>query len=212
MSNPSDSKPDSKLCIIKAAASLFAKLGLDKCSTREIAKQSDSNISLISYYFGGKEGLYKEVMRSFALEVKTNAQVLFDDMGKKELTPEIFIEYMGRIIENVISTREKNSEMSKIFAREKLAGLPFAREVFEEVFYPLIQNFYRLIENGQKKSFVRDDVNPALLFIIITEGIWGFYELMECEIKVSQDCKKLVQDPDELKKQILSIYIRGVLK
>lgn len=56
MSSSPDPKPDSKLCIMRAAVTLFAKLGLDKCSTREIAKQSDSNISLISYYFGGKRG------------------------------------------------------------------------------------------------------------------------------------------------------------
>ncbi len=54
---------DSKICILQVAAKLFAKLGLDKCSTREIAKEAKANISLISYYSGGKEGLYREVMR-----------------------------------------------------------------------------------------------------------------------------------------------------
>lgn len=210
MSN--EPKSDSKVCIIKAAAVLFAKLGLDKCSTREIAKQSDSNISLISYYFGGKEGLYKEVMRSYALEVKSSAQHLINDMEKKDLTIESFVDHMGRFVENVINTRLKNAEMSKIFAREKLAGLPYAREVYEEIFYPLIQNFFKLIESGQKKGFVKKDVNPALLFIAVTESIWGFYELMDCEISLSQDCRSLIQDPNELKNQILNIYLRGVLK
>ena len=212
MVSPPDSKSDSKLCILKAAASLFAKLGLDKCSTREIAKQSDSNISLISYYFGGKVGLYKEVMRSFALEVKSNAQHLIDDMGKADLTIDDFHQYMGRFVENVINTRVKNAEMSKIFAREKLNGLPYAREVYEEIFYPLIRNFYKLVEAGQKKGFVKEDINPPLLFIAITEAVWGFYELMECEINLSQDCKNLALNPVELKNQILNIYLRGVLK
>lgn len=205
MTIPPDSKSDSKLCILKAAASLFAKLGLDKCSTREIAKQSDSNISLISYYFGGKEGLYKEVMRSYALEVKSNAQHLIDDMGKADLTSEMFNNYMGRFVENVINTRVNNAEMSKIFAREKLTGLPFAREVYEEIFYPLIQNFFKLVEAGQKKGFVKEDVYPPLLFILITEAVWGFYEMMECEINLSQDCKALAVNPVELKNQILNI-------
>ena len=212
MTIPPDSKSDSKLCILKAAASLFAKLGLDKCSTREIAKQSDSNISLISYYFGGKEGLYKEVMRSYALEVKSNAQHLIDDMGKADLTIEMFNIYMGRFVENVINTRLNNAEMSKIFAREKLTGLPYAREVYEEIFYPLIKNFFRLVEVGQKKGFVKEDVYPPLLFILITEAVWGFYEMMECQINLSNDCKDLALNPVELKNQILNIYLRGVLK
>lgn len=212
MTIPPDSRSDSKLCILKAAASLFAKLGLDKCSTREIAKQSDSNISLISYYFGGKEGLYKEVMRSYALEVSSNAQHLIDDMGKADLTIEMFNIYMGRFVENVINTRVNNAEMSKIFAREKLTGLPYAREVYEEIFYPLIKNFFRLVEAGQKKGFVKEDVYPPLLFILITEAVWGFYEMMECQINLSSDCKDLAINPVELKNQILSIYLRGVLK
>lgn len=208
------SSPDSnsKLCIIKAAATLFAKLGLDKCSTREIAKQSDSNISLISYYFGGKEGLYKEVMRSYALEVKSNAQHLVDDIQKKDITAEVFMEYMEKFIENVISTRLKNPEVSKIFSREKLAGLPYAREIYQEIFYPLILNFYRLVETGQKKGFVKAEVNPALLFISVTEAIGGFFELMECDINLSHDCKSLAKDPNKLKNQLLNIYIRGILK
>ena len=212
MTIPPDSKSDSKLCILNAAASLFAKLGLDKCSTREIAKQSDSNISLISYYFGGKEGLYKEVMRSYALEVKSNAQHLIDDMGKADLTIEMFNIYMGRFVENVINTRVNNAEISKIFAREKLTGLPYAREVYEEIFYPLIQNFFKLVEVGQKKGFVKEDVYPPLLFILITEAVWGFYEMMECQINLSNDCKDLALNPVELKNQILNIYLRGVLK
>ena len=212
MTIPPDSKSDSKLCILKVAASLFAKLGLDKCSTREIAKQSDSNISLISYYFGGKEGLYKEVMRSYALEVKSNAQHLIDDMGKADLTIEMFNEYMGRFVENVINTRVNNAEMSKIFAREKLTGLPYAREVYEEIFYPLIKNFFKLVEAGQKKGFVKEDVYPPLLFILVTEAVWGFYEMMECQINLSNDCKDLALNPIELKNQILNIYLRGVLK
>ena len=212
MSSNVDSKADSKLCILKAAVSLFAKLGLDKCSTREIAKQSDANISLISYYFGGKEGLYKEVMRAHALEIKESASQIVEDMRNTELTRETFIADMGKVIGNIIGTRLRNPEMSQIFSREKLAGFPYAKEVHEEIFYPLILNFYQLVYTGQKKGFVKPDINPALLFIAISEGIWGFYEIMECNTKLSDDCADLRRDPEQLKNQLLDIYITGVLK
>lgn len=206
------SSTDSKLCIIKTATSLFAKLGLDKCSTREIAKQSDTNISLISYYFGGKEGLYREVMRSYALEIRSNTQHIVKNIQKNDMTKEAFIENMGDIILNIINSRLANPEMSKIFSREKLAGLPHSKEIHEEIFYPMILSFYSLIETGQAIGFVKKEINPALLFIVIAEGIWGFYELMECETSLSQDCKNLAQDPVLLKNQLLNIYLMGVLK
>lgn len=212
MSASSDSKSDSRLCILKAAATLFAKLGLDKCSTREIAKQSDANISLISYYFGGKEGLYKEVMRWHATEVKESCRQLVELIQNSDLTREEFVEDFSRIIDNMIQTRLSNPEMSQIFSREKLAGFPHAREIHEEIFYPLILNFYQLIFTGQKKGYVRPEVNPALLFIMLTEGIWGFYEIMECQTKLNRDCEELMRDPQQLKKQLLDIYMTGVLK
>lgn len=151
-------------------------------------------------------------MRSYALEIKANAQHLTDDMQKGELDLESFKDYMSKFITNIINTRLRNPEMSKIFSREKLAGLPYAKEVHKEIFYPLILNFYNLIEMGQKKGFVKSDINPALLFIAITEGIWGFFELMECETNFNKDCENLVQDPIQLKNQLLNIYLTGVLK
>lgn len=212
MSSSPDSKTDSKHCIIQAAVKLFARLGLDKCSTREIAKQSDSNISLISYYFGGKEGLYKEVMRAHALEIKENAQKIISQMNHEELTREIFLENIGRVVMNIINTRVNNPEMSQIFSREKLAGMPFSKEVHEEIFYPLVLNFYKLIETAQKKGIVKEEVNPALFFIMLSEGVWGFYEIMECKTNLSKDCDFYLKNPVELKNQILNIYVTGVLK
>jgi len=212
MSFSDNVKLGSKFCIVKVAAKLFAKLGLDKCSTREIAKQSGANISLISYYFGGKEGLYKEVMYAHALEIKAQAQPLVDDIQSAEITREIFIEDVAKIILNIINSRLKSPEICKIFSREKLAGLPHSREIHEEIFYPLILNFYRLIEIGQKKGFVKIEINPALLFITLTEGIWGFYEMVECDTRLSRDCKNLAEDSELLKNQLLSIYLSGVLK
>lgn len=207
-----DTKSDSKSSIIKVATQLFASLGLDKCSTREIAKQSDTNISLISYYFGGKEGLYKEVMRAYALEVSGDAQPIINEIQRQDITKEIFTQEMSKIISTVIGGRVKNPEMSKILSREKLAGLPYSKEIHEEIFYPLILNFYHLIKTGQKKGFIKTEINPALLFIMITEGIWGFYEIMECDTKLSRDGEKLSQDTEELKQQVLNIFLTGVLK
>ena len=211
MSSSDEPKNDSKKCILKAAASLFARLGLDKCSTREIAKEADANISLISYHFGGKEGLYKEVMRSYALEIKEQAQKIIKNIETTEITREIFIEDMGKVVENIIQTRLKNPELSKILTREKLAGLPHSREIHSEIFYPLIQNFYKLIEIGQKNGFVKPDINPALFFILMSEGIWGFFVISECNTKLSNDCENLLNNTEKLKKQILDLFLTGVL-
>lgn len=197
---------------MQTASRLFAKLGLDKCSTREIAKDSDSNISLISYYFGGKEGLYKEVMREHALEVKKNVQGMVEEIDTQPITKELFIKNITFMIDHMIQTYNKNPEISKIFAREKLAGFPHSREIHAEIFYPLITQFFKLFKSGQAQGFVKKDIHPALFFISLSEAIWGFYILMECETPLVGDCQDLLDSPQKLRDQFMNIYLKGVLE
>lgn len=211
MSTDAQNKLNAKKCILDAAAKLFAKLGLDKCSTREIAKESDSNISLISYYFGGKEGLYREVMRNHANEIKESVQQNLERCQYKPGTKEYFVEQVSMAIENMIRFRVNYPDMAKIFAREKLTGMMHAKEIHEEIFYPMMQNFFAAFTEGQQKGYIKPGVDPILFFMALSEGIWGFFQMSECEMKLSQDCKKLAQNFDEVKNQFLKIYLTGVL-
>ena len=212
MSAAEDSKAHSKFCIIDVATKLFAKLGLDKCSTREIAKHSKTNVSLISYYFGGKEGLYKEVMRAHALQTRDQVQDYINEDDLANLTREKFVQNITQIVDHLIKQQTENPEITKIFSREKLAGLPFSKEIHSEIFYPLIQKFYKLFEAAQKQGVVKKEVNPALFFIALSEGIWGFFTIMDCDLLIANDCRSLHKDPVLLRDQILSIYLTGVLK
>jgi AcrR family transcriptional regulator len=212
MSSFSHSKTDSKFCILGVATRLFAKLGLDKCSTREIAKQSDINVSLISYYFGGKEGLYKEVLRNHALKIKEGVQKTVDNFEFTSLTREQFIDDMSQVVDHLIQSQLHNPEMTKIIAREKLAGFPHAKEIHSEIFYPLIQKFYRLFEAGQRAGFVKKEVSPALFFLILSESICGVFNMMEVDLPLTRDCEKFFKDPAILRQQIISIFLTGVLQ
>lgn len=47
--------------LLRSAEILFAEKGFAGTSTREISKEADVNISMISYYFGSKEKLYEKI-------------------------------------------------------------------------------------------------------------------------------------------------------
>jgi len=49
--------------LLKAALDSFLSDEYHKVTTRLIAEKADSNISMIRYYFGSKEGLYEEMIR-----------------------------------------------------------------------------------------------------------------------------------------------------
>ena len=48
--------------ILAAAALVFARKGYGAAGIREIAREAGVNISMISYYFGGKAGVLKEII------------------------------------------------------------------------------------------------------------------------------------------------------
>lgn len=56
-------KKDLRSSIIAAATRLFAERGLNGVSIRELATAAGVSISMISYYFEGKEGLYSSVLQ-----------------------------------------------------------------------------------------------------------------------------------------------------
>lgn len=202
---------DAKKCLLNAAAKLFSRQGLEKTSTRDLAKESNSNISLISYHFGGKEGLYKEVLREFALDIQKNVTAMFAEYEKCEMTKELFVEEMAKIIDHVISMRRDNPEICLMLAREKLEGMPLSKDIHEEIFFPMGQKFIKLIVRAQKKNIVRPDIHPPLFFIMLMEGVFGFFESLNCDTSLRKDYVELEKNVDLLKEQILRIYLQGAL-
>lgn len=53
---------NSKQKILNAATKLFAHKGFDAVSVREICKEANANLCLISYHFGGKQELYNAII------------------------------------------------------------------------------------------------------------------------------------------------------
>ena len=60
--------------IIKAAIRIFAEDGYEGASIRHIVARADVNQAAINYHFGGKEGLYRAVLKS-ALEALLQGEV-----------------------------------------------------------------------------------------------------------------------------------------
>jgi AcrR family transcriptional regulator len=60
--------------IIRAAERLFAERGYDRTSIRAIVAKAHVNQAAINYHFAGKDGLYREVLRS-AFRTLTEGQV-----------------------------------------------------------------------------------------------------------------------------------------
>ena len=58
----------SRARMLEAAGRLFASQGYASVSTRALAKEARVNLSAIAYHFGGKDGLYRAVLRQLIAE------------------------------------------------------------------------------------------------------------------------------------------------
>ena len=56
-------RKDFRNSLISTATRLFAERGLNGVSIRELSTAAGVSISMISYYFEGKEGLYSSVLQ-----------------------------------------------------------------------------------------------------------------------------------------------------
>ena len=65
--------------LIMSAIGLFAEYGYDKVSIRQIAADAGANSSMISYYFGSKQGLYEAILRELINNFDEFIGVLCDE-------------------------------------------------------------------------------------------------------------------------------------
>jgi AcrR family transcriptional regulator len=55
--------PATSAQLVAAAAEVFAAAGFRGATVRDICRQAGANVAAVNYHFGGKEGLYEEVLR-----------------------------------------------------------------------------------------------------------------------------------------------------
>lgn len=118
--------------ILWAATEVFAKDGFEGASVREICKLAKINISMISYYFGGKKGLYEKVVAKIAENV---INYMRNALSIKEM-PENFnhfskqerISFLNKALENLLdyfySDKISDSEIMIFFREQITAGIP----------------------------------------------------------------------------------------
>lgn len=145
--------------IIQVATNLFAHKGFEGASIRNICNEAQVNVSLISYYFGGKKELYKKVVDSIVKKVldnmcpeKIESQIdLFKKSSKNEQI-EIFISVVGKLIDFFYSNIISDEEIMIIFREQITSGIPINSQG-----YVIFKNLLALIldknENDREVIF-----------------------------------------------------------
>lgn len=94
---------NSKQRILQVATKLFAKQGFDGTSIRQICKEAEANICMISYFWGGKQELYNGIIEDLVEKQTEYAKTFIDfDIEPVTLNKTEQINLLMKIIDKII--------------------------------------------------------------------------------------------------------------
>lgn len=148
---------DKQLEILQVAERLFTQMGFDGASVRDIAKEANINVAMISYYFGSKERLLEALIISRISSMKLQIENLF----KENLSP---FEKIDRLIELYITRMNKNRGMYQIIHFEiSLKKRAINCEAFNEVKKENLELLENVIKEGQQAGIFAKNINIAMI-------------------------------------------------
>lgn len=148
---------DKQIDILQAAEKLFAEEGFDGASIRNIAKEANVNIAMISYYFGSKEKLLEALIIHRTSGMKMQLENIFNE----NLSP---LEKVDRLIDLYISRINKNKCMYQIVhfelsTKKRIMDM----KSFIDIKLQNVEAFKKIIREGQDMGVFRKDVNIVLI-------------------------------------------------
>jgi len=152
--------------ILSTAERLFSTKGFDGTSVRDIADDAGVNIAMISYYFGSKEKLMEALFEQRTTNIKVKVESLlkdenFNPFQKVELLAEDFI------------TRIMNKKrFFKIMMCEQVINKnPVILSLINDLKKKNLEEFNKLIKDGQQKGVFKKDVDILILMNILIGSI-----------------------------------------
>jgi AcrR family transcriptional regulator len=203
------STKEARARLLSAVQSLASRHGIEGTSTREIANEAGCNISLISYYFGGKEGLYKEALHSYAEEVRNLATEFMSSALQTPMTRESFKKMIAKIIDYSCDLHTQFPEMQILLFRELSGGMPQSRELFDKVFFNVVKELDTLMEKAKKAKIIRSSMNTRAYLISIFHLVDSFFIFQRFDNEISRSVFSKEKDIEEFKQHILTLLLDG---
>ncbi|MBM2814510.1 MAG: hypothetical protein HW421_1272 [Ignavibacteria bacterium] len=188
--------------ILEAAAGLISQKGYSAVGVREIATRADVNVSMISYYFGGKIGILKAIIEEYFLNLKE----VIEDIATRKLSTE---ENTRVFIHSVVDLIRSKPDLCKVAIIEMPYDVPEVREFKVEMLRQHIsfikENFHSIpMKLAPQDKYRHTIVGPVLISMIYSHFLFGNFALEANGISTGED---FYSNYSEV---IATIFISGV--
>lgn len=172
----------SRQALVAAAQQLFAEKGYSGTTVKDLADHAGVNVSLVSYHFGGKEGLYRSCLEAFANQnTAAAARILEPAENETEFRVRLYM-----FAEHMVSLSDSEPHVCKIVHRDfefledpKSEVAQIAAQVFERSFLPLYHLLEKFLLAAQKSKILRSDVPGPIATTLVFGGLMQMVRMEE---------------------------------
>lgn len=190
--------------ILDAAEILFAEKGFDAVSMSAIAKLAGTSKPNIYHHFKNKNNLYLEIMKAAVLR----SSALLD---KLEDAPGTFRQRLSQFSAGQLGNILAHKRSTQLVLRETLSGGSEAgREIAKHVVAGVFNRLVAMVQQGQLKSELRKDVDPALTAFMIVAANTFFFQAAPVMQHFPET--HFTDDADYFTRGVMDILFNGVLQ
>lgn len=158
-----ENEQDTREKLLAAAEQVFARRGYEGATVKEIAAEAGCNVSLISYHFDGKEGLFKTLLEGFGRERLRDAEKIL-------VAPESVEDMRAKLrlwMQQFLLCHVQENAVCDILHRENLFERDFLWDIFQSTFLKTFGSIIRFFEAAKKKGLIRKDVNAQAATVML---------------------------------------------
>jgi len=150
--------------ILDAAVTVFAERGFGGASVRVICQRAQANPAAIKYYFGSKEGLYREVLRAAAAAF--SEQTLADDQLIERLSPRDAVAFLIRQQLMPLLRHDKIGRYLRVFAWENMAPTETFRTFIATERFPVMAAADAIVRRLLPEGATQEETLVATLWLV----------------------------------------------
>jgi TetR/AcrR family transcriptional regulator len=179
---------------------LFAERGLHGVSIRELSQAAGASISMISYYFGGKEGLYAAVL---AEQFACFEQI--DEIRQQGADPLAVIEAYLRW---TIARHRSHPHLLRFYTSELTNPTACFATVVSPAIGKVIRILAEIVDEGIERGIFRREVHAVNAALALAGMVnYFFLSILATEALISHSP---AQD-EQLIRQYVAIFTRGIM-
>jgi AcrR family transcriptional regulator len=160
MSRPAETRAS----LLRAAIAVFSARGFEGGSVREITQAANANQAAINYHFGGKEGLYREVLKA---SVQAFAELSPLDAAKlAEMDGPQAVEAFIRTQLKALNRRDQLGRFLRIFTWETLSRSQVFIDFLATEKLPIFNVAELVVRKFLPSETGRDDLWIAIFWLL----------------------------------------------